>query len=437
MSTPALTPAVPAPAPPLQRPAATAHAVAIVGLGAAGLPLALAFLDAPGRTVIGLDADAGRREAIRRGHVDLTPRDRDRLRRHLSGGARGFQLTGDPARLADAGAVLICVPAPVDARRGPDLTALRAACAAAVAHAVPGQTLVLTSTVYAGTTRDLLARPLAARGLTPGRDVHVASAPERTGCGTPRRTPATAHRLVGGLTAECGRRAASLLAHTAASVHRVGSPEAAELARILASSARAVRSALASEFADACGSLGLDPAEVTEAAALGAFGLAPFPPGPGAAEDSHRLTRDPQYLLWQLRARRVAAPLADAAVTALTARPQAVARRVLDALAERGRPRRGARVLLVGAARQPGVADVRESPALAILTRLAAEGVRVAYTDPLIPSLTLPGPPRRQLDSEHDPAAGAWDLVLVRTRHPGQDLTWLDAQPAVLEVPAV
>lgn len=400
--------------------------VAVVGLGYVGLPTALALL-AVGAPVIGLDSDPGRLADIRRGRVDLLPEDRDRLTAHAGGPS--FDLTTDPARLAGADAVVICVPTPVDARRLPDLRALKAACAAAVAHAHPGQTLVLASTSWVGTTRELLLRPLEARGLSPAHDVFVACAPERIDPGNVGHPQRTVRRVVGGASPECARRAAAFLEPVAAGVHVVGSPEAAELTKLLENTFRAVNIALANEFADIAGHLGLDAAEIVDAAATKPYGFLPFQPGPGAG--GHCIPCDPHYLLWQLRGGRVAAPVTETAMAALAARPHTVACRALDLLAERsaapgGGVSRGARVLLAGVAYKPGVADCRESPALAIMADLAEAGADVAYTDPLVPELRLG---TRLLHSHPDPGGARWDLVLVHTLHPGQDTGWLHAQP--------
>jgi nucleotide sugar dehydrogenase len=396
-------------------------AVAVVGLGYVGLPTALAML-AAGQEVIGLDSDPRRLSDIRRGRVDLLPEDRALLAAHGDGPA--FALTGDPARLAAADAVLICVPTPVDRHRQPDLRALKAACAAAVAHAHPGQTLVLASTSWVGTTRALLLRPLQARGLAPAHDIFVACAPERIDPGNADRPQRATPRVVGGASPECARRAAALLEPLTARVHVVGSPEAAELTKLLENTYRAVNIALANEFATIAGHLGLDAMEIVDAAATKPYGFLPFHPGPGAG--GHCIPCDPHYLLWQLRAGPLAAPLTETAMTALAARPLAVARRARDLLAERGVAPRGARVLLAGAAYKPGVADCRESPALTILADLAAAGARIDYTDPMVPELRLG---ERLLRHHPDPADSTWDLIIVHTAHPGQDLSWLHDRP--------
>ncbi|BAJ27105.1 MULTISPECIES: nucleotide sugar dehydrogenase [Kitasatospora] len=399
--------------------------VAVVGLGYVGLPTALALLGA-GRTVIGLDVSPARLEAIRRQDVDLLPSDLDRLAAAVDDPR--FALTDDPALLADASVVIVCVPTPVDAHLVPDLDALAAACATAVAHAVPGQLLMLTSTTYVGCTRDLVLRPLLARGLTPGEDVHVAFSPERIDPGNAHHAQDRTPRVVGGATPRCTELAAEALLLTAPSVHRVSSPEAAEMSKLYENTFRAVNIALANEFADNCRGLGLDPLEVIEAAATKPYGFMPFYPGPGVG--GHCIPCDPHYLLWQLRGLRIASPLIDTAMTAIAGRPRQVVQRVRELLGDRGRPLTGARVLLVGVSYKPGVADLRESPALEILEELGELGASAAFHDPLVPSARLHG---AVLHSVADPAAEEWDLIVVHTVQPGSDLAWLAGREPVLD----
>jgi len=409
-----------------------AGTVAVVGLGYVGLPTALALLSA-GNRVIGLDVSEARLDAIRRRDVDLLPSDHERLAASLdpagSGAADGgLVLTADPARLADARTVLICVPTPVDKHQVPDLRAMAGACATAVAHAVPGQLLVLTSTTYVGTTRDLLVEPLAQRGLVAGQDVFVAFSPERIDPGNSRHTQESTPRVVGGSGPRSTARAAAVLHRTAPSVHVLPSPEDAEMTKLWENTFRAVNIALANEFAENCRGLGLDPSPIIAAAATKPYGFMPFYPGPGVG--GHCIPCDPHYLLWQLRAKRISSPLIDAAMTAIAGRPRQVVRRVRELLADRSLSLSGARVLVVGVAYKPGVADLRESPALEIIEELHQEGAKVHFTDPLVPSLRLGS---EVLTSESAPESDDWDLVLVHTVHPGADLDWLSGLSNVLD----
>ncbi|WP_327379520.1 nucleotide sugar dehydrogenase [Streptomyces sp. NBC_01212] len=400
--------------------------VAVVGLGYVGLPTALS-LHAAGHSVVGVDTSGPRLEDIRSGRVDLLPAQHGRLASALRD--PGFRLTAHPAAVATADAVIICVPTPVDERRTPDLRALTAACSSAVSHAVPGQLLVLTSTSYVGTTRDLLVEPLAARGLLPGAEVFVAFAPERIDPGNPAHSPDRTPRVIGGVSPRSTELAASLLAGTAPSVHRVDSPEVAEMSKLWENTFRAVNIALANELAENCLEFALDPRQVIQAAATKPYGFMPFRPGAGVG--GHCIPCDPHYLLWQLRAREVTSPLVDAAMTAIAERPALVAGKARDALAARGLGTRGSRVLVLGVAYKPGVADLRESPALEIIDRLTAWGATVGYTDPLVPRLERRGTVLHSVDA---PETLDWDLVVVHTVHPCTALDWLERGPAVLDV---
>jgi UDP-N-acetyl-D-glucosamine dehydrogenase len=337
-------------------------------------------------------------------------------------------LTTETSALSTMDAVLICVPTPLDAHLVPDLTALRGACAAVVESARPGQTIVLTSTTYVGCTRELLVDPLRLRGLVAGQDVFVAFSPERIDPGSPDHLPVNTPRVVGGVTAECAERAILALAKTAQSVYPVSSPEAAELTKLLENTFRAVNIALANEFAGIARRFDIDVVEVIDAAATKPYGFMPFNPGPGVG--GHCIPCDPHYLLWQLKANRMPAPLTEAAMAAIAARPRAVVTRAEAVLALTGLPLAGARILIVGVAYKPAVSDVRESPALEIIDELVRGGAFVSYTDAMVDSLlTSAGP----LLSTDDFTPGSWDLVIAHTLHPSVDHSWIGRAPLVLD----
>ena len=396
----------------------------VVGLGYVGLPTALAY-HASGGVVIGLDASPARRAAIARGAVDLLARDLERL---ATVDVERFTVTGDARDLTRADVVLICVPTPVDDHLTPDLTALRSACETVVSHARAGQLVVLTSTTYVGSTREMLAEPLAARGLVVGRDVHVAFSPERIDPANEAFPVEATPRVVGGLTPQCTRRAASVLRRTAPVVHEVSSPEVAEMTKMHENTFRAVNIAYANEIADVCGQLGLDVSEVIAAASTKPYGFMPFRPGPGVG--GHCIPCDPHYLLWQLRGARLEAPLVDASMRAIAARPARVATRAAEVLAENGTSVTGARILVVGVSYKPGVEDVRESPALEIIDRLQRSGADVSFVDPVVREVTTSA---GTLTSLSHPWTTSWSLVLVHTLHPDVDLHWLGGVPAVLD----
>lgn len=400
--------------------------VAVVGLGYVGLPTACA-LRSPGARTVGLDVSHERLRDVAVGEVDLPEDDRRALQASIQDG--DFRLTADESALSEVDAVIVCVPTPVDDRRQPDLSSLRRACAGVVEHAHRGQTIVLSSTTFAGTTRELLIEPLAERGLVVGRDVFVAFSPERIDPGNldhvPRRTP----RIVGGATAACADRAGSLIGRMTDAVYLVGSPEAAELTKLYENVFRAVNLALANEVADICSGLGLDPVEVTLAAGTKPYGFLGSLPGPGVG--GHCIPCDPHYLLWQLRRDNLSAPLIEEAMRAIENRPMQVVRRVGEVLAAAGAGIGGARVLLLGVSYKSGVRDVRESPAIPIMTELVAAGARVGYHDPLVPEVELAD--GTALRGEAQPDAGRWDLVVVHTVHPGVDYAWVRDCPRILD----
>jgi UDP-N-acetyl-D-glucosamine dehydrogenase len=399
---------------------------AIVGLGYVGLPTAAALHGQCGR-IIGIDVSLERLRQIEAHEADLAGPDRVRLDAALDDGS--LEMTCDPAAVAHADAVIICVPTPVDGDYAPDLRALRRACDSVVAHARPGQKLILTSTTYVGTTRELLAEPLERRGLRVGSDVFVAFSPERIDPGNPDHLQRDTPRVVGGVTAECGKRAAAIIGHLTDVVYLVSSPDAAEATKLYENVFRAVSLALANEFADACGALQLDPVEVTLAAGTKPYGFLGALPGPGVG--GHCIPCDPHYLLWQLSRDGRRSPLIEQAMTSIRLRPERVAERAGEVLAAEGKSLAGARVIVVGVSYKAGVRDLRQSSALPLIAGLLGEGAEVSYHDPLIPRIQLPS--GICIQNQDKPAGYRWDLVIVHTLHPGVDYSWVQQCPRVLD----
>jgi nucleotide sugar dehydrogenase len=401
------------------------RSVVVVGLGYVGLPTALGLLDA-GLTVRGVDISTDRLAAIVNRSVDLLDEDHERLASALA--CDDFRIGSDLDALALADAVVIAVPTPVDRYLTPDLRALQSATQAVVERARAGQLILLTSTSYAGTTRDLLIKPLQEKGFRVGQDLWVAYSPERIDPGVPQHTQRTTPRVVGGETAECTEQAKQLLSLLTDTVYPLSSPEAAELTKLYENTFRAVTLALANEFADICGTLGLDPIEVTNAAATKPYGFLALYPGPGVG--GHCIPCDPHYLIWRLRRERRSAPVTEQALASIARRPGVVADRAAQVLSDEGLGVGGARVLVVGVSYKPGVEDVRESSALEIIRLLRGRGADVSYHDPLIPEIRLEDGVR--LYSESRPAQ-EWDLVILHTLHPGTDYDWAAGLPRVLD----
>jgi nucleotide sugar dehydrogenase len=345
-------------------------------------------------------------------------------------------LTGELDAVAGGDAVLICVSNTVDRQGRPSHEALARTCAAVVAHAHPGQTLVLTSTTYVGSTRELLVEPLAARGLRVGEDVFVAFSPERTAGGPAGQGQAPAKRVVGAVTEKCFAHAAELLLALGHELHRVSSPAAAEMAKLYESSFRAVNIALAFEMADACRTHALDPIEVTDAAATTPSGFIAHYPSAGVG--GYSVGVDPHYLLHSLREKGQSALLTEHALRTVAARPSRVAMRAHELLRRSGRQLRDVRVLVVGAAYKPGVGDCAHAPAVEIISRLQAEGAQVDFHDPLVPMLLVDGEELESIDP--DPRRDAsgfgpedYELAIVVGVQPGYDYGWLRRCPQVLD----
>lgn len=389
--------------------------VAVLGMGYVGLPTSLALREA-GFPVLGIDISAARLQDIRTGEADLLDRDRPRLDQALQSGLLG--LTTDLALLAEADAVIIAVPTPVDEDLNPDLRAVRSACATAVANARVGQTLILTSTTYVGTTRDLLVEPLIDRGFKIGEDVHVAFAPERINPGDALWEQAAVPRVVGGVTADCCEAATRVLAATASQLHVVSSVEAAEFTKLQENTFRAVNLAFANEMAAAAGFYGVDPIEIVEAASTKPYGYLAHYPGPGVG--GHCIPVDPYYLLTPLREAGIATPVTENAMAGVAGRPATVADRAIELAGEQ------ASILLVGVAYKPGVEDYRESPALKIAERLLERGATVAYHDPMVTSVG-------ELANVEAPNPADYDLIVVAVVHPGFSYEFLVDAPRVLD----
>lgn len=393
--------------------------VAVVGLGYAGLPMALALASA-GFATIGIDSDAAKLARLAAGESGM---------RHVSGTALGaalraqrFEPTGDWARLAEADAILICVPTPLGPDRAPDLTAVRNAARSVAWYLHPGQLVVLESTTWPGTTREVVRPILEASGLRCGPDFFLAYSPEREDPGNAGFDTAGIPRVVGGADPRALHLAALLYGAAVEQVVPVGSLEAAEAVKLTENVFRAVNIALANELKLTFAAMGVDIWEVVRAAASKPFGYMPFWPGPGVG--GHCIPVDPVYLTW--KARQVGAParLVELAGEVNAAMPEVVAEALEAALRCQGRSIAGSRVLVVGAAYKPNIEDVRESPALRLIELIESRGGAAPFHDPLVPALPcLPEHPalagRPSLPWE-DALAGC-DAGLIVTDHDGID----------------
>lgn len=393
---------------------ATVTRVGIIGLGYVGLPLATAFAEA-GADVLGVDNDAGRVLDVNAGrsYIEDVP---DELVATLRDGGR-LRAALEPDGLADRDAIIVCLPTPLDAHRNPDLSYLIAGAESAARFLAPGGLLVLESTTYPGTTREVVAPILEARGRRIGEDAFLAFSPERVDPGNQRWGIRETPRVVGGMTADCAERARSLYALVCRTIHVVSSPESAELSKILENTFRAVNIALVNEMAMLADRMGIDVWEAIEAAATKPFGYMPFWPGPGLG--GHCIPVDPFYLSWRARAYDMNTEFVELAGRVNVQMPYYALGRIARALNRRGRAVRGARILLLGVAYKPDVSDLRESPSLRLLELLRADGAEVSYHDPHVPGLESHGLSSVGLDAG---VLSQSDCVVIATAHRDMDL---------------
>ncbi len=390
--------------------------VAIVGLGYVGLPLAVAFAES-GEEVIGFDLDRSKIEALGRGesYIEDVPSSALRDLGDL------IEATGDGAALSGCEALIICVPTPLTGSREPDLSYLEGAGAMLAGVLKPGQLVVLESTTYPGTTRDLLARTLETSGLTAGEDFHLAFSPERIDPGRTDYTVRTTPKLVGGLTPACTEAAKGLYERICDRVIPLSGPEAAELSKLLENIFRSVNIALVNELAQLCDRLGVDVWEVIDAAATKPFGFMRFEPGPGMG--GHCLPVDPFYLAFKAREHDFYPEFIELAGKINQSQPLFCVNRIERVLNDARRPVNGSKVLLLGVSYKAGVGDVRESPAIKILRLLGELGAELSYHDPHVPELEEAGLKSTPIDE----ALAAADLTVIVTAHPEFDI------PAIVE----
>jgi len=332
-------------------------------------------------------------------------------------------------RLAAADVALICVPTPLTAERGADLRYVRQAAANLATHAHPGQLLLLQSTCGPGTTRRELGAPLGARGLRPGTDVHVAHAPERIDPGNTRFTVRNTPKLVGGLTPRCTELATLFYQPLVDQVVPVASPEIAELSKLVENTFRFVNISLMNELAQLCDQLGVNVWQVLAAAGTKPFAYLPHWPSAGVG--GHCIPIVPFYLVEAARAVGLSAEMVSAAGRVNDGQPAWVVEKLARLLAERGQALAGARVLLLGMAYKPDVADLRESAALAVLEHLVARGADVAYHDPWVPTVRAAG---REWHSTALDELQPYAAAVLLTAHSGVDYARIAATvPLVLD----
>jgi UDP-N-acetyl-D-glucosamine dehydrogenase len=397
--------------------------VAVLGMGYVGLPLAVVFAEA-GFTVTGVDPDGRKIEALNKGVSYIPDVPTETVARLVRAGK--LKATTDFAALAEADAVSICVPTPLRKTGDPDMSFILAATDELAKYMHKGMVVVLESTTYPGTTREVLLPKLGEeRGLKVGEDWFLAFSPERVDPGRQDFTTLNTPKVVGGITPACAEVAAVWYGAAIQTIHLVSSAEAAEMAKLLENTFRMINIAMVNEMAIMCDRMGVDVWEVIDAAATKPFGFMKFTPGPGLG--GHCIPIDPLYLSWKMKAYQYTARFIELASDINTNMPRYVVTRILEALNERGRTLKGSRCLVLGVAYKPDIDDIRESPALDVIGLLQQRGAVVEYHDPYIPSLKTHAGETMESVPDLMAAVRQADAVVIVTNHKVYDY------PAILE----
>jgi UDP-N-acetyl-D-glucosamine dehydrogenase len=381
----------------------------IVGLGYVGLPLAVELAQA-GYRVLGFDLNPDVVEGLNAGRSHV----KDVTDAQLQKQCERFSATTDMTRLSEPEAISICVPTPLSKFKDPDVSFIVAATEAVKKRLRQGQAIILESTTYPGTTREIMLPALESTGLTVGRDFFLAFSPERVDPGNSRYGTRNTPKVVGGITADCRRVAVALYQPAIDTLVPVSTSEAAELVKLLENTFRSVNIGLVNEMAIVCDKLGVDVWEVIDAAATKPFGFMKFLPGPGLG--GHCIPIDPHYLAWKMRGLNYKTRFIDLAGELNTEMPMFWVHKLAAALNGQGKAVRGASVLVLGVAYKRDVEDIRESPALDIIRLLEGQGARVTYFDPHVPRFREDGQEFRSVELTPDVVAAA-DCVMIVTDH--------------------
>ncbi len=357
--------------------------IAILGLGYVGLPLAVVFGEA-GFQVTGVDPDTRKIDALKKGESYIPDVKTEAVAKLVKAGR--LTATTDFSVLKEMDAVSICVPTPLRQTGDPDMSFIISATEQLAKYMHKGMVVVLESTTYPGTTRELLLPKLGVdRNLKVGEDWFLAFSPERVDPGREDFTTINTPKVLGGITEACGEVATVWYEGAIKTVHRVSTAEAAEMSKLLENTFRMINIGLVNELAIMCERLGVDVWEVIDAAASKPFGFMKFTPGPGLG--GHCIPIDPLYLSWKMKSFNYNARFIELASEINTNMPRYVVSRILDAMNDRGKTLKGSKVLVLGVAYKPDIDDVRESPALDVIGLLQKKGANVEYHDPYIPHI--------------------------------------------------
>jgi UDP-N-acetyl-D-glucosamine dehydrogenase len=400
--------------------------VGVIGLGYVGLPLALAFAEA-GFKVLGFDLQQKRVDLVNQGKSYIAGVSEDNLSFAVS--KKFLEATTNQSRLDEVDAICICVPTPLTKTKEPDLSYVIRESEAISEHLKPGQLVILESTTYPGTTREIVLPILEHSGLKAGSDFYLAFSPERIDPGNKKYTVKNTPKLVGGINQESTRLAELVYEQVADVVVPVSCPEVAEMTKIFENVFRGVNIALVNELAQLCERIGISVWEVIDAASTKPFGYMPFYPGPGVG--GHCIPLDPYYLAHKARELDFHTRFIELAAEINERMPYYVVSRIMEALNTQGKNLNGAAVLVLGVAYKKDVEDIRESPSLKLIRLLQERGARVSYNDPYIPQIGLAQDNLTSVDLAEEELSSV-DCVVIATNHSCYDVEQLAASSKLL-----
>lgn len=389
--------------------------VGIIGMGYVGLPLAVEFANA-GFNVTGLDVDAERIGILKSGRSYIPDVPSEAVLDLIKKGR--FNPTTDPGLLKTMDTITICVPTPLRKTKDPDLSFVMNSVEGIRRSLRAGQLIILESTTYPGTTDEMILPVLEETGLKVGKDFFLAFSPERVDPGNKQYNTRNTPKIVGGVTPDCTRLACLLYEQAVEKVIPVSSTRVAETVKLLENTFRSVNIGLVNEIALMSYKLGINVWEVIDAAATKPFGFLPFYPGPGIG--GHCIPIDPFYLSWKARQSGFEARFIDLAGQINSRMPEYVVEKITEALNHHGKCLKGSRMLIVGVAYKKDINDVRESPALDIISLLIRRGVQITYHDPFVPALQIEGAEQRSKDLTRETLEGQ-DCVVIVTNHTDLD----------------
>jgi UDP-N-acetyl-D-glucosamine dehydrogenase len=385
--------------------------VCIIGLGYVGLPLALAFAKA-GLKVLGVDVQQRRVDLVNKGKSYIADVDSKVLTEIVK--ERLLEATTDQSRIKEVDAVCICVPTPLTKTKDPELSYVISESEVVSRYLQRGQLVVLESTTYPGTTREVMLPILERSGLKVGRDFYLAFSPERTDPGSKNYNVRNTPKVVGGVDPKSTKLATLLYSKIVDRVVPVSCPEAAEMTKVFENVFRSVNIALVNELAHLCEKMGLSVWEVIDAASTKPYGYMPFYPGPGIG--GHCIPLDPYYLANKAREFDFHTRFIELAAEINEHMPYHVVFRILELLSTRGKSLNGAKILVLGVAYKKDVEDTRESPALKIIQLLCEKGAEVSYNDPYVPQIHMPAGDMKSVKLSGERLAST-DCVVIVTDH--------------------